>query len=113
MARKPAGTGGGSAASARGNSAKKKINLALQGGGSHGAFAWGVIDRLLEDDRIEVEGIVGTSAGAMNATVAAYGLAVGGPEGARKALATFWTKISEAARMSPSTISSPSAAWPH
>lgn len=105
MARKPSGPGGGSAASAGKSAGKdsgrKRINLALQGGGSHGAFAWGVIDRLLEDDRIDVEGIVGTSAGAMNATVTAYGLAVGGPEGARKALATFWTKISEAARMSP------------
>ena len=50
---------------------KKPINLALQGGGSHGAFAWGVLDRLLEDERLGVEGIVGTSAGAMNAAVTA------------------------------------------
>jgi NTE family protein len=64
---------------------KKTINLALQGGGSHGAFAWGVIDRLLEDERLVIEGIVGTSAGAINAAVTAYGLTVGGNEGARNA----------------------------
>jgi NTE family protein len=52
----------------------KLINLALQGGGSHGAFAWGVLDRILEDERIVIEGIVGTSAGAMNAAVTAFGL---------------------------------------
>src|SRR5690348_2256025 len=52
----------------------KKISLAFQGGGAHGAFTWGVVDRLLEDGRIEIEGIVGTSAGAMNAAVTAYGL---------------------------------------
>ena len=68
----------------------KRINLALQGGGSHGAFAWGVLDRLFEDGRIAVEGIVGTSAGAMNAAVAAYGLTLGGNEGARSALRRFW-----------------------
>ena len=53
---------------------RKTINLALQGGGSHGAFAWGALDRILEDERIVIEGIVGTSAGAMNAVVTAYGL---------------------------------------
>ena len=52
----------------------KAINLALQGGGAHGAFTWGVLDRLLEDDRIAIEGISATSAGAMNATVTAYGI---------------------------------------
>ena len=57
--------------------ATKTINLALQGGGAHGAFAWGVLDRLLDDDRIAFEGISATSAGAMNAAVMAYGLAVG------------------------------------
>jgi NTE family protein len=71
----------------------KIINLALQGGGSHGAFAWGVLDRLLEDDRIAIEGIVGTSAGAMNAVVTAYGLTLGGNEGARRALRTFWEAV--------------------
>lgn len=82
-------------------SGKKKINLALQGGGAHGAFAWGVIDRLLEDDRLEIDGIVGTSAGAMNAAVTAYGLALGGPEMARAKLQEFWGKISDAAKNSP------------
>jgi NTE family protein len=80
---------------------KKTINLALQGGGSHGAFAWGVIDRLLEDERLVIEGIVGTSAGAINAAVTAYGLTVGGNEGARNALRQFWQKVSTAAAFSP------------
>jgi len=80
---------------------KKRINLALQGGGAHGAFAWGVLDRVLEEGNLEIEGIVGTSAGAMNAAVAAYGLCIGGNEGARKTLAEFWKKISDAAKNSP------------
>lgn len=75
---------------------KKKINLALQGGGAHGAFTWGVIDTLLADGRIEIDGISGTSAGAMNAVVTAYGLAIGGNQGARDKLAEFWHKTSEA-----------------
>jgi NTE family protein len=69
---------------------RKKINLALQGGGAHGAFTWGVLDFLLEDGRLEVEGISGTSAGALNAIMLADGLARGGPEEARKRLAAFW-----------------------
>jgi len=73
----------------------KKINLALQGGGSHGAFCWGVLDRLLEDRRLYIEGISATSAGSMNAAVFAYGLAVGGREGARASLREFWTRVSE------------------
>ncbi len=56
----------------------KHINLALQGGGSHGAFAWGVLDRILEDERIAIEGIMGTNAGAMNAALIAHGLTQGG-----------------------------------
>jgi NTE family protein len=80
---------------------KKVLNLALQGGGAHGAFAWGVIDRLLEESSIEIEGIVGTSAGAMNAAVTAYGLSIGGNEGARATLEQFWRKISEAAAKGP------------
>ena len=79
----------------------KRLNLALQGGGSHGAFTWGVIDRLLEDGRIEIGGLVGTSAGAMNATVTAYGLMKGGPAGARAELERFWRSISDAARQGP------------
>ena len=73
--------------------ATKTINLALQGGGAHGAFAWGVLDRLLEDERIAFEGISATSAGAVNAAVLAYGLTVGGREGAKQALRTFWRRI--------------------
>ena len=86
---------------AKGPAGVKSINLALQGGGAHGAFAWGVIDRLLEDERIAFEGISATSAGAMNATVTAYGLTIGGREGARTALAAFWRRISDAAPLSP------------
>lgn len=74
---------------------QKVINLALQGGGSHGAFAWGALDRLLEDGRISIEGIVGTSAGAMNAVVTAYGLTLGGNAGARQALQRFWDAVAE------------------
>ena len=79
----------------------KKINLALQGGGAHGAIAWGVIDRLMEEGNLDIEGIVGTSAGAMNAAVTAYGLTVGGHEGARQALHKFWRAISDASRSGP------------
>jgi len=85
-----------------GVSGVKTLNLALQGGGAHGAFAWGVIDRLLEDGRIEVEGLSGTSAGSMNAVVYAYGKLRGGNEGAREALHNFWQAISDAGqRYSP------------
>ena len=79
----------------------KLINLALRGGGAHGAFTWGVLDRLLEDDRIGFDGISATSAGAMNATVLASGMAAGGREGAKKALTEFWHRISHAALKSP------------
>ena len=79
----------------------KTINLALQGGGAHGAFAWGVLDKLLEDGRLAIEGISATSAGAMNATVLASGYADGGREGARAALAGFWQRIAKAAAASP------------
>jgi NTE family protein len=79
----------------------KPVNLALQGGGAHGAFAWGVLDRLLEDERIGVEGISACSAGAMNAVVLAYGLTEGGREGARSALTNFWRRISHSSTFSP------------
>ena len=79
----------------------KSINLALQGGGAHGAFTWGVLDRLLEDPRIEIEGISATSAGAMNAAVLAYGMTMGGRDGARQALTNFWRRVSHAAWLSP------------
>ncbi|MCC9625924.1 patatin-like phospholipase family protein [Thalassospira sp. MA62] len=79
----------------------KYINLALQGGGSHGAFTWGVLDRFLEDEGIEVESISGTSAGAMNAAVVTSGFAKGGHERARADLEQFWRAVSDAARFSP------------
>ncbi len=72
----------------------KTINLALQGGGAHGAFTWGVLDELLRDDRLDFEAISGTSAGAMNAVVLADGLMRDGAEGARHRLAAFWRRVS-------------------
>lgn len=81
--------------------ARKKINLALQGGGAHGAFTWGVLDRFLKDDRLQIDAVSGTSAGAMNAVVMASGLQAGGPEGACEALETFWHSVSQRARFSP------------
>lgn len=80
---------------------QKSINLALQGGGAHGAFTWGVLDKLLEDGRVHIEAISGTSAGAMNAVVVADGLMDGGEEGARRALLRFWKAVSDMARFSP------------
>ena len=80
---------------------RKRINLALQGGGAHGAFTWGVLDRLLEEPELEIVGIAGASAGAVNAVVAASGLARCGPEGARVALAGFWRRVAAEARWSP------------
>ncbi|MDD3266543.1 MAG: patatin-like phospholipase family protein [Burkholderiales bacterium] len=77
---------------------KKKINLALQGGGSHGAFTWGVLDRLLEEDELEIDGISGTSAGAMNAVLVAYGLSIGGSSVARDKLSEFWHAVSNAGK---------------
>jgi NTE family protein len=73
---------------------RKRINLALQGGGAHGAFTWGVLDQLLADGRLTIEGISGTSAGALNAVMLADGLARGGPQDARKHLADFWRAAS-------------------
>lgn len=70
------------------------LNLALQGGGSHGAFTWGVLDALLDDDRFQLDGVCGTSAGALNAGVLATGFAAGGAEGARDALRAFWLDVS-------------------
>ncbi|HVO03321.1 MAG TPA: patatin-like phospholipase family protein [Candidatus Cybelea sp.] len=79
----------------------KHLNLALQGGGAHGAFAWGVLDRLLEEGRLEFDGVSATSAGAMNATVMVYGYQQGGRQGARQALAQFWRRIAHAAAQTP------------
>jgi NTE family protein len=77
------------------------VDLALQGGGSHGAFTWGVLDRLLEEPWLNIDGISGTSAGAMNAAVLVDGHARDGAEGARAALETYWRNVSEAALLSP------------
>ena len=79
----------------------KTINLALQGGGAHGAFAWGVLDRLLEDERIAFEGLSATSAGAMNAVALAYGMTMGGRVGAKTALTQFWRRVAHAGMVSP------------
>ncbi len=80
---------------------RKRVNLALQGGGSHGAFTWGVLDALLEDGRIEIAAISGTSAGAMNAVALADGFTTKGPDGAREKLHHLWKSVSDAARHSP------------
>ena len=80
---------------------RKRIKLALQGGGSHGAFTWGVLDRLLADERLEIEAVVGTSAGAMNAAVVVDGLIAGGPEEARRRLDAFWEGVGAMFTFSP------------
>ncbi len=88
----------------------RRIDLALQGGGAHGAFTWGVLDRLLEDERIEFDAISGASAGAMNAVVLADGLARGGRRGAREALRSFWSRVSNATGRGPrAALSAPLA----
>ena len=74
---------------------QKVVNLALQGGGSHGAFTWGVLDRLLEEEQLSFEGISASSAGSVNAVVLAHGLAAGGREEARNAMRLFWKRMSE------------------
>ena len=73
--------------------AKRRIALALQGGGSHGAFTWGVLDRLLQEPSYEIVGISGTSAGAMNAGILAHGLRRGGAAEARAALERYWEDV--------------------
>lgn len=80
---------------ARARAQPKRLNLALQGGGSHGAYTWGVLDRLLEEKDLEFVGLSGTSAGAMNAAVVVDGLACGGPERAKERLYHFWQSVSE------------------
>jgi NTE family protein len=77
------------------------IDLALQGGGSHGAFTWGVLDRLIEEPWLKIEGISGTSAGAMNAAVLVGGWENGGAAGAKAALDAYWARVSRAATFSP------------
>jgi len=75
---------------------QKDVNVALQGGGSHGAYAWGILDKLLEDGRLRVEGFTATSAGTMNALAFTEGYTEGGPDGAREKLESFWYEISKA-----------------
>src|SRR3954466_15043727 len=72
---------------------KKQVGIALQGGGAHGAFTWGVLDRLLEEDAIVAEAMCGTSAGAVNAVTCAYGLHLGGAKKAKELLEELWRKI--------------------
>ena len=86
-------------ASARTRANQKPINVALQGGGAHGAFAWGVLDKIMEDGRLAIEAISATSAGAMNAVVMAHGFSIGGTTGAREKLNEFWTEISRAGQL--------------
>src|SRR5687767_14692322 len=74
----------------------KRVNLAMQGGGAHGAFGWGVLDRIAEDGRLDVEGLSASSSGSMNAVVYADGRMRGGNAGAREALETFWRNVSTA-----------------
>jgi len=77
----------------------KRVNLALQGGGAHGAFGWGVLDRLAEDGRLDIEGLSAASSGSMNAAVYADGLMRGGLDSAREALEKFWRNVSDAGRL--------------
>ncbi|MEO0620260.1 MAG: patatin-like phospholipase family protein [Pseudomonadota bacterium] len=91
----------------RATSQKKIVNLALQGGGAHGAFAWGVLDALLADPRISFEAATSASAGSMNAVVLAHGLTVGGRDGAREALQDFWEQVSGASRLIPDVSNGP------
>ena len=93
------------ASSSRADSASpRELDLALQGGGAHGAFTWGVLDRLLEEPDLRVESISGASAGAMNAVALAHGWALGGATGARRALEDFWSAVGDCAAI---------AQWPH
>ena len=84
-----------------GGAGQRRLNLALQGGGAHGAFTWGVLDRLLADGRFDLDGISGTSAGAMNAVCLADGYHAGGPDAARTKLTEFWQAIGRSGQFSP------------
>src|SRR5436305_6148565 len=80
----------------RERSSRRRLSLALQGGGSHGAYTWGVLDRLVEEPALSIEAVSGTSAGALNAALLVDGLARGGHAGAQRALRTFWEAVSRA-----------------
>lgn len=84
---------------------RKTVNLALQGGGAHGAYTWGALDRLLEEDRLEIEGVSGTSAGAMNALMLKSGIVDGGRDGAKARLDTFWGEVRAQAKRSVNPVS--------
>src|SRR3990167_9306846 len=86
---------------------KPTIDLALQGGGAHGAFTWGVLDKFLEEDVFNIEGLSATSAGSMNAIVMAQGLIDGGTEGARYLLHEFWREMSEYGKLMGITSQTP------
>jgi NTE family protein len=92
---------------ARSSGSKKQISLALQGGGSHGAFTWGVLEALLQDGRFEFAGISGTSAGGMNAAAMVHGLIKGGEAGAIEALEAFWRRTHELARRTSPMFADP------
>lgn len=84
------------------NCRKKNLSLALQGGGAHGAFTWGVLDKFLESEKIIIDSISATSAGAMNASILVEGYRKGGREGARKELKKFWRSVNQIfSKMSP------------
>jgi len=85
---------------------QKRANFALQGGGAHGAFTWGVLDKIFEDGRIDIAAISGTSAGAMNAVVCADGIMRSGKEGAREAMHSFWHKDERKRTCQPGTKTS-------
>ncbi len=87
----------------------KTVNLALQGGGSHGAFTWGVLNRLLDDEQLLIHSISGVSSGAMNACVLASGYLKGGREAAREALSSFWCSVS--AKYKDMFATSPATIW--
>jgi NTE family protein len=96
-----AGPRGGRPSGLAGPKARKTLSLALQGGGAHGAFTWGVLDAILEDGRLAIEAITGASAGAMNAVVLAEGWLEGGADGAREQLRKFWKRVSLDGALSP------------
>ncbi len=93
--------GGKSAAMGTSSTPRRSISLALQGGGSFGAFTWGFLDRLLEDETVSLDMLSGASAGAVNAVLVADGLAAGGPEAARASLTHFWTQVAHAGPQLP------------
>jgi NTE family protein len=91
--------------------ASRPINLALQGGGSHGAFTWGVLDRLLEDGRFDIRAISATSAGAINAVALAHGVSCGGRDGARRKLDELWRAVSRKGSVWSPSRTNPFAPW--